>query len=185
MQVEALSLPGLVLIRPRVFRDERGFFLESYHAPRFHAAGIDCQFVQDNHSRSVKDTLRGLHYQSSPGQAKLMRVASGRIFDVGVDIRPGSPTFGKWEGVYLDAEEHAQLFVPVGFAHGFCVVSDTANVTYKVSSVYEATTECTLSWDDPDIGVRWPTATPLLSARDQRGESFRDYAARMGSPLDA
>jgi len=183
MQVEALSLPGLLLIRPRVFRDERGFFLESYHEPRFLAAGIDCPFVQDNHSRSVKDTLRGLHYQSSPGQAKLMRVTSGRIFDVGVDIRPGSATFGKWEGVYLDAEDHAQLFVPVGFAHGFCVVSETADVNYKVSSIYDAATECTLSWNDPDIGVRWPAQKPLLSARDEHGESFRDYARRMGSPV--
>jgi dTDP-4-dehydrorhamnose 3,5-epimerase len=179
MQVEDLPLPGLKLIRPRVFRDARGFFLENYHEPRFRAAGIDCTFVQDNHSRSVKDTVRGLHYQSSPGQAKLLRVTSGRIFDVAVDIRPASPTFGKWEGAYLDAEEHAQLFVPVGFAHGFCVMSDTADVHYKVTSVYDPSTECSIAWDDPDIGVRWPTATPVLSARDQDAESFRDYGTRM------
>lgn len=179
MQVEDLSLPGLKLIRPRVFRDARGFFFESYHEPRFRAAGIDCVFVQDNHSRSVKDTVRGLHYQSSPGQAKLLRVTSGRIFDVAVDIRPDSPTFGKWEGAYLDAEEHAQLFIPVGFAHGFCVTSETADVCYKVTSVYDAATECSIRWDDPDIGVTWPTTTPLLSARDLDAETFESFAERV------
>lgn len=179
MQVEDLSLPGLKLIRPRVFRDARGFFFESYHEPRFRAAGIDCVFVQDNHSRSVKDTVRGLHYQSSPGQAKLLRVTSGRIFDVAVDIRPDSPTFGKWEGAYLDAEEHAQLFIPVGFAHGFCVTSETADVCYKVTSVYDAATECSIRWDDPDIGVTWPTTTPLLSARDVDAETFKSFADRV------
>lgn len=179
MQVEDLSLPGLKLIRPRVFRDPRGFFFESYHEPRFRAAGIDCVFVQDNHSRSVKDTLRGLHYQSSPGQAKLLRVTSGRIFDVAVDIRPDSPTFGKWEGAYLDAEEHAQLFIPIGFAHGFCVTSDTADVCYKVTSVYDAATECSIRWNDPDIGVTWPTSTPLLSPRDIDAETFQSFAERV------
>jgi dTDP-4-dehydrorhamnose 3,5-epimerase len=182
MQVENLSLPGLKLIRPRVFPDSRGFFLESYHEPRFREAGIDCTFVQDNHSRSVKDTLRGLHYQSTPGQAKLLRVASGRIFDVAVDIRIGSPTFGRWEGAILDATEHTQLFVPIGFAHGFCVLSDTADVLYKVSSVYDAATELTLAWDDPDIGVEWPTPTPILSERDKaKGERLSAYARRMES----
>jgi dTDP-4-dehydrorhamnose 3,5-epimerase len=179
MQVEDLPLAGLKLIRPRVFRDARGFFFESYHEPRFREAGIHVTFVQDNHSRSVKDTLRGLHYQSSPGQAKLLRVTSGRIFDVAVDIRPDSPTYGRWEGVYLDAEQHAQLFLPVGFAHGFCVVSDTADVVYKVSSVYDAATESTISWDDPDIGIEWPTESPVLSDRDRKGESFKDYSRRM------
>jgi dTDP-4-dehydrorhamnose 3,5-epimerase len=179
MQAEDLSLPGLKLLRPRVLRDARGFFFESYHAPRFHAAGIDCVFVQDNHSRSVKDTVRGLHYQSSPGQAKLLRVTSGRIFDVAVDIRPDSPTFGKWEGAYLDAEEHAQLFIPVGFAHGFCVTSESADVCYKVTSVYDAATECSIRWDDPDIGVSWPTSTPLLSPRDLEAESFRSFTERV------
>lgn len=179
MQVQDLSLPGLKLIKPRVFRDPRGFFLENYHEPRFRAAGIDCVFVQDNHSRSVKDTVRGLHYQSSPGQAKLLRVTSGRIFDVAVDIRPDSPTYGKWEGAFLDAEEHAQLFIPIGFAHGFCVMSDTADVHYKVTSVYDPATECSIRWNDPEIGVKWPTASPLLSARDEQAESFRDYDLRM------
>jgi dTDP-4-dehydrorhamnose 3,5-epimerase len=179
MQVEDLSLPGLKLIRPRVFRDARGFFFESYHEPRFRAAGIHDVFVQDNHSSSVKDTVRGLHYQSSPGQAKLLRVTSGRIFDVAVDIRPDSPTFGKWEGAYLDADEHAQLFIPIGFAHGFCVTSERADVCYKVTSVYDAATECSIRWDDPDIGVTWPTSTPLLSPRDVDAETFRSFADRV------
>jgi dTDP-4-dehydrorhamnose 3,5-epimerase len=183
VETQDLSLAGLKLIRPRVFRDARGFFFESYHAPRFENAGIGAVFVQDNHSRSVKDTLRGLHYQSSPGQAKLLRVVSGRVFDVAVDIRPGSPTFGRWEGAYLDADEHAQLFVPVGFAHGFCVVSDVADVLYKVSTVYDAATECTIAWDDPTIGVEWPTTQPILSERDKKAESFSDFARRVGGSV--
>ncbi|HEY8945913.1 MAG TPA: dTDP-4-dehydrorhamnose 3,5-epimerase, partial [Polyangiaceae bacterium] len=178
MEVVELSLPGLKLIKPRVFRDERGFFLETFRSERYRAAGISCDFVQDNHSRSVRGTLRGLHYQSSPGQAKLLRVVSGRIFDVAVDIRPESPTFGKWEGVYLDAEEHHQMFVPLGFAHGFCVVSESADVLYKVSSPYDGATECTLQWNDPIVGVRWPVDEPVLSPRDQSGEPFSELARR-------
>jgi dTDP-4-dehydrorhamnose 3,5-epimerase len=180
MQAEDLGLPGLKLLRPRVFADARGFFLETYHEPRLREAGIDAAFTQDNHSRSVKDTLRGLHYQSHPGQGKLVRVATGRIFDVAVDIRPSSPTFGRWEGIYLDAETHAQLWIPIGFAHGFCVMSDVADVCYKVTSVYDPTTECSIRWNDPTIGIEWPTVTPLLSERDERAESFRDYAERAG-----
>jgi dTDP-4-dehydrorhamnose 3,5-epimerase len=179
MKATELELSGLKLLEPRVFADERGFFLESYQRERYRAVGIECEFVQDNHSRSSQGTLRGLHYQSSPGQAKLLRVVSGRIFDVAVDIRPESPTFGRWKGVYLDAETHAQLFVPIGFAHGFCVVSETADVLYKVSSPYDSTTECGLAWDDPDIGVEWPTQQPLLSARDRAAESFASYRARV------
>jgi len=179
--MEAVDLPlaGLRLLKPRVFRDSRGFFLESYLEQRYRAAGVDATFVQDNHSRSTLGTLRGLHYQSHPGQAKLIRVGIGRIFDVAVDIRPDSPTFGKWHGTYLDAEEHHQLYVPIGFAHGFCVVSEVADVMYKVSNPYDAATECTISWNDPEIGVAWPVESPLLSARDERGESFADYARRV------
>ncbi|HLV65452.1 MAG TPA: dTDP-4-dehydrorhamnose 3,5-epimerase [Polyangiaceae bacterium] len=179
MEALDLELSGLKLIRPRVFRDPRGFFLETYHASRYKAAGVPVDFVQDNHSRSVRGTLRGLHYQSHPGQAKLVRVASGRIFDVTVDIRPESPTFGRWQGLYLDSEEHHQLFIPVGFAHGFCVTSEAAEVLYKVSSPYEASTECTIAWNDPDIGIDWPVQEPLLSTRDQSGERFRDFARRV------
>lgn len=180
MDVKELKLSGILLISPRVFKDNRGFFVETYQDARYRKAGIDCGFVQDNHSRSAERTLRGLHYQSSPGQAKLIRVGAGRIFDVVVDIRPDSPTFGQWDGVYLDAEDHQQLFVPVGFAHGFCVVSEMADVIYKVSAPYDASTECGIAYDDPTIAVDWPVKDPILSARDQKAESFVDYASRHG-----
>lgn len=181
MEVEQLPLGGLLLLKPRVFRDGRGFFVETYSEPRYRSVGIDKTFVQDNHSQSMRRTLRGLHYQSSPGQAKLIRVTSGSIYDVAVDIRPESPTFGQWYGAILDAYEHAQLYVPVGFAHGFCVMSDLADVVYKVSSVYDAKTECGIRWNDPDIGVKWPIEDPILSERDQQTESFADYTKRMRS----
>jgi dTDP-4-dehydrorhamnose 3,5-epimerase len=173
-------LKGLLLLQPKVFGDARGFFIETYSEPRYREAGIHTTFVQDNHSRSRAGTLRGLHYQAQPGQAKLLRVASGRIFDVAVDIRPDSPTFGQWEGVYLDGEQHQQLYVPVGFAHGFCVISDVADVMYKVSSPYDAATESTINWNDPEIGVVWPVEAPLLSGRDQGGQSFADYRRAVG-----
>jgi len=179
VKVTDLALSGLKLIQPAVFGDERGVFLESYSAPRYAAAGIDAPFVQDNHSRSVKGTLRGLHYQSQPGQAKLLRVSLGRIWDVAVDIRPESPTFGRWHGLELDDQKHEQLFIPVGFAHGFCVLSDVAEVQYKVSTPYDAKTECGLDYADPDLKVAWPVSSPLLSARDQKAESFASYRARV------
>jgi dTDP-4-dehydrorhamnose 3,5-epimerase len=179
MEVSDLRLDGLKLIRPRVFRDSRGFFLESYHAPRYRACGIEAEFVQDNHSRSVLGTLRGLHYQSSPGQAKLVRVGVGRVWDVVVDIRPASPTFGQWEGVYLDADEHLQLFVPIGFAHGFCVVSEFAEMLYKVTSPYDPHTECSIRYDDPELGLPWPVPEPVLSQRDRQAESFAQFRARV------
>ncbi len=182
MRVEPLRLEGLKLIVPAVHGDERGFFLESYNRDRYHGAGIDLEFVQDNHSRSKRGTLRGLHYQAQPGQAKLMRVGAGRIFDVAVDIRVGSSTLGQWEGVYLDAEEHAQLLIPVGFAHGFCVVSDSADVLYKVSSVYDSATERTLSWCDPDIAIDWPVTDPILSDRDRNAPSFADFCRAASTP---
>ena len=178
MKTESLGLSGLILIELDVFRDARGQFVETYSEPRYRAAGIGCGFVQDNLSRSARGVLRGLHYQAHPGQAKLVGVVSGRIFDVAVDLRPDSPTFGKWEGVILDAAEPRQLFIPVGFAHGFCVLSEVAEVSYKVSSVYDGAQERTLAWNDPDLAIGWPTSTPELSARDQRGESFADYARR-------
>jgi len=178
MEVIDFGLDGLKLVRPDVFRDDRGFFFESYNAVRYAAAGLGVPFVQDNHSRSVKGTLRGLHYQSTPGQAKLVRVTRGRIFDVAVDIRRESPTFGRWKSVELDADEHLQLFLPVGFAHGFCVLSDVAEVQYKVSSVYEPSTERAIRYDDPEIGVVWPVRDPVLSKRDQRAESFADFRRR-------
>ncbi len=180
METEDLPLAGAKLVRPKVFRDTRGFFLESYSAPRYSAAGMKETWVQDNHSRSVQNTLRGLHYQSSPGQAKLLRVSHGLIFDVLVDIRQGSPTFGKWHGLHIDAEAHAQVYIPIGFAHGFCVLSDFAEVQYKVSSPYDGATECAIRWNDPELGVVWPVSEPVLSARDQVSESFAAFRGRLG-----
>jgi dTDP-4-dehydrorhamnose 3,5-epimerase len=179
VRITDLELDGLKLITPDIFGDDRGFFLETYNARRYQEAGIHVSFVQDNHSRSIKGTLRGLHYQSQPGQAKLVRVTLGRIWDVAVDIRPGSPTFGRWHGVELDAEKREQLFVPVGFAHGFCVLSDAAEVQYKVSAPYDAKTECGLNYADPDLAVAWPVKAPILSARDTQGESFASFRARV------
>lgn len=178
MEVTELDLQGLKLIRPRVFGDARGFFIETYNAERYREAGISERFVQDNHSRSVRGTLRGLHYQSQPGQAKLVRAVLGRIFDVAVDIRPNSPTFGQWRGVYLDAEEHTQIFIPVGFAHGFCALSEVVEVEYKVSNFYDPKTECGLRFDDPDLNVKWPVEAPILSDRDRSAETFAEYRAR-------
>jgi dTDP-4-dehydrorhamnose 3,5-epimerase len=179
MKVFDLPLAGLKLIQPAVFSDNRGFLLESYNEPRYRAAGVDVRFQQDNHSRSAKGTLRGLHYQSTPGQAKLVRVAAGKIWDVAVDIRPDSSTFGRWHGVELDDQLHQQLFLPVGFAHGFCVLSEFADVQYKVSSPYDAATECGLDYADPELNVAWPVESPVLSARDQRTESFASFRARV------
>ena len=182
MDVVALPLEGLKLIRPKVFRDPRGFFLESFREDVLAAAGLRTDFVQDNHSRSVKNTVRGLHFQRasdrSPGQAKLVRVATGRIFDVAVDLRRGSPTFGKWHGEILDDEQHTQLFVPIGFAHGFCVLSDVADVLYKVTSIYDPATETGFAFDDPEVGVDWPVTREraLLSARDIAAKALREIS---------
>ena len=173
MEVKDLALPGLKLIRPKVFADDRGFFLEPWNAARMAAAGIDATFVQDNHSRSRHGTIRGLHLQrakgSIPGQAKLIRCARGAIVDVVVDIRPSSPTFRQWLAVPLDDVAHEQLFVPVGFGHGFCVVSDVADVCYKVTSYYDPTTEVGFRFDDPAVGIRWPIAPEAVtvSQRDR------------------
>jgi dTDP-4-dehydrorhamnose 3,5-epimerase len=179
VRITNLDLEGLKLITPDIFGDERGFFLETYSAARYAEAGIHETFVQDNHSRSIKGTLRGLHYQSHPGQAKLVRVTFGRIYDVAVDIRPGSSTFGRWLGAELDAEKREQLFIPVGFAHGFCVLSDAAEVQYKVSAPYDPKTECSISYGDPDLAVAWPVDSPILSARDLQAESFASFRTRI------
>lgn len=160
-------LDGLVLLAPAVHADERGFFVETYGTGPWRAAGIGVEFVQDNHSRSGRGTLRGLHYQRRPGQGKLVRAARGRIWDVALDIRPGSPTFGEWEAFELDDETHHQLYVPVGFAHGFCVLSDVADVAYRVSAPYDPTEERGIAWDDSAIGVEWPIEAPILSGRDR------------------
>jgi dTDP-4-dehydrorhamnose 3,5-epimerase len=178
MKIIDLELEGAKLIGPSVFKDARGFFIETYQRSRYSELGIELEFVQDNHSRSSQGTLRGLHYQSSPGQAKLVRVVRGQIYDVIVDIRPHSPTFGQHYGCVLDDLQNQQLFVPVGMAHGFCVLSEVADVCYKVSSPYNAATECGIRFDDPVLAIAWPIANPLVSERDRNTESFADYRRR-------
>ena len=180
MHCRDLSLSGLKLIHPTVRHDARGFFLETYRRERYHEVGIRCKFDQDNHSRSKRGTVRGMHFQRRPGQDKLVRVVSGKIWDVAVDIRPDSPTFGQHEGVYLDAEEHAQLFVPKGFAHGFCVVSDVAEVLYKCSAPYDAAEEAGFAFDDPDVAIAWPLPRAELVFSARYAEAPRLHALREG-----
>jgi dTDP-4-dehydrorhamnose 3,5-epimerase len=168
------SLEGTALLEPMVHGDERGFFLETYRRDLLAEHGVEVEFVQHNHSRSARGTLRGLHFQTEPGQAKLVRCARGEIFDVAVDLRRDSPTFGRWEGHVLDDELHRQLFVPVGFAHGFAVLSDVADVAYLCSSVYDPATEAGIAWDDPEVGVDWPVSEPLLSGRDVSAPSLAE-----------
>ncbi|BCS33170.1 dTDP-4-dehydrorhamnose 3,5-epimerase [Luteitalea sp. TBR-22] len=168
MRVLKTALPGVVIIEPRVFRDERGFFLETYHATRYAEAGLDVAFVQDNHSRSRKGTLRGLHFQRTRPQGKLVRVVEGEIYDVAADIDPSSPTYGQWVGVALSADNFHQIYVPPGYAHGFCVVSEVAQVEYKCTEFYDPADEGGVMWNDPVLGVSWPVETPVLSERDTR-----------------
>lgn len=168
MEVRDLSLQGLKLIQPKVFKDSRGFFLETFQQSIYEKLGIATPFVQDNHSCSSQGCIRGMHFQSYPGQAKLVRVAFGKILDVAVDIRPHSPTYGRWEGVVLDDQLHQQLFIPNGFAHGFCVLSPVAHVLYKVSSLYDPKFEKGFRWDDPRININWPIENPIISERDQQ-----------------
>ena len=158
------DLPGVLMVEPDVFRDPRGFFLETFHAARYRDGGIPYDFVQDNHSKSVRGTLRGLHAQRRRPQGKLVRVVQGEIFDVAVDIRPGSATFGKWVGARLSGESFRQMFVPPGFAHGFCVLSATAEVEYKCTDFYDRADEIGARWDS--AGIEWPIQEPLLSAKD-------------------
>lgn len=161
------KLDGVVLLEPEVHGDARGFMVETYRRDTWARHGVDVEFVQHNHSRSSRGTLRGLHFQTEPGQAKLVRCPRGRIFDVAVDLRTGSATFGQWEGHELDDGSHRQLFVPAGFGHGFAVLSDVADVAYLLSSAYDPATESGIAWDDPDVAVEWPVAEPLLSERDE------------------
>ncbi len=170
------KLDGVVLVEPQVHGDERGFFVETFSRDAWAALGVDVEFVQHNHSRSSKGTLRGLHFQTEPGQAKLLRCPRGAILDVAVDLRRGSLTYGQWEAHVLDDVKHRQLFVPVGFAHGFAVLSDVADVTYLVSSLYDPATESGIAWDDPDIGVEWQVAEPLLSERDRTAPHLAEIA---------
>jgi dTDP-4-dehydrorhamnose 3,5-epimerase len=165
-----------VKIEPRVFRDGRGFFVETYQAGRYAAAGIEDNFIQDNHSKSTRGVLRGLHAQLRKPQAKLIRVIQGEVFDVAVDIRRQSPTFGNWVSFTLTADNFLQAYVPIGFAHGFCVLSETAEFEYKVTDAYDPDGELHLLWNDPDIGIEWPITDPILSAKDQHGVRLKDIA---------
>ncbi len=174
MKATKTELKDVLLIEPDVFEDERGFFFESYNQRTYANMGIREKFVQDNHSRSVKHTLRGLHYQINPGQGKLVRVVVGEVFDVAVDLRFGSPTFGKWTGYYLSAESKRQLYIPVGFAHGFCVTSEVAEFEYKCTDFYSPGDERGIIWNDPDIGIDWPVSEPILSPKDSGNPAFRD-----------
>ena len=161
------TLPGVYLLEPRVFGDARGFFLESYNEAKFRDLGITSRFVQDNHSKSVRGTLRGLHYQLQQPQAKLCRVVAGEVLDIVVDIRRGSPHFGQWFGAVLSAENKLQIFVPAGFAHGFVVRSETAEFLYKCDDFYAPADERGIAWDDPNLGIAWDVENPLLSEKDE------------------
>lgn len=172
MKVTSLDIPQVLLIEPKVFGDERGFFYESFNQKNFNdATGLDVQFVQDNHSKSAKNVLRGLHYQLSPkAQGKLVRVVAGEVFDVAVDIRQGSPTFGTWVGQRLSAENKRQMWIPPGFAHGFLVLSETAEFLYKTTDYYAPEYERSILWNDPDLAIAWPlSGEPVLAAKDAQG----------------
>ena len=170
------KLGGVVLVEPVVHGDERGFMVETFARELWAEHGVDVDFVQHNHSRSSKGTLRGIHFQTEPGQAKLVRCGRGAVLDVAVDLRRASPTFGQWEAHVLDDEKHRQLFIPVGFGHGFAVPSDVADFTYLLSSLYDPLTESGIAWDDPDVGVDWQVADPLLSDRDKSAPSLAEVA---------
>ncbi len=174
MKVHTTALEGILIIDPDVFGDDRGFFLETYNKKKYQEAGINCEFVQDNHSRSIKGVIRGLHYQRYPGQAKLVRCTKGRIFDVAVDIRKGSKTFGKWIGIELSEENKRQIFIPVGFAHGFATMEDLNDVMYKCSNPYDPKTESGIAWNDRTIGVEWPITDPIISNRDSNNPTLND-----------
>lgn len=182
MKIESTPLAGVNLVTPTVHGDERGFFLETWHADRYTEAGITLPFVQDNHSRSARGILRGLHLQAEKPQGKLVQVLTGSVFDVVVDCRPDSPSFGKWHGVTLSAENHQQLWVPPGCAHGFYVLSDQTDFLYKCTDYYHPESELTLAWDDPDIGVVWPIPAgqkPQVSDKDRAGESWYEMISAL------
>lgn len=179
MMFRATSVPGVLVVEPVVHRDDRGFFLETYHREKYRQGGLDADFVQDNHSRSVARTLRGLHAQLRRPQGKLVRAVRGEIFDVAVDIRRGSPTFGRWVGERLSEDDFRQLWVPPGFAHGFCVLSEIAEVEYKCTALYDRDDELSIAWDDPEIGIEWPVTEPILSPKDAAAARLAEVAARL------
>lgn len=174
MKVLTARLKGVLIIEPRVFEDNRGFFMETYHQKRYRAEGMNCIFVQDNLSHSAQGTLRGLHYQLRHPQAKLVQVIKGSILDVAVDIRCGSPTFGQWTGIHLSDENRCQVFIPEGFAHGFCVISETADVIYKCTDFYVPDAEGGILWSDPALSIDWPVPDPLISPKDSQYPCLRD-----------
>lgn len=175
MDVIETGIPGLKIIQPKIFGDARGYFLETFSQKRYADAGVSNPFVQDNLSFSTKGILRGLHFQNPGAQGKLVTVLQGEVYDVAVDIRYGSPTFGKWFGLYLSSESKNQFWVPAGFAHGFVVTSETAIFSYKCDDYYNPSTEFSLAWDDSDLGISWPVAQPQLSAKDQNATRLRDF----------
>jgi dTDP-4-dehydrorhamnose 3,5-epimerase len=179
VRVNTTAIPGVLVIEPDVHTDGRGFFVETYQAERYRRHGIDGPFVQDNHSRSVGRTLRGLHLQVRRPQGKLVRVTEGEVFDVAVDVRRGSPTFGRWVAVTLTADNFKQCYIPPGFAHGFCVLSPVAQVEYKCTDVYDAAGEVGIAWNDPALAITWPIADPLLSPRDQQHPTLAELAAEL------
>jgi dTDP-4-dehydrorhamnose 3,5-epimerase len=175
MKISHSKLKGCAIIEPRIFGDERGFFLETFQAVRYEQeAGIDLPFVQDNHSRSARGVLRGLHFQKTKPQGKLVRVVRGEVYDVAVDIRKGSATFGEWEGVILSEDNKKQFWVPPGFAHGFVVLSDTADFEYKCTDYYDPSDEGSILWSDPDLDIPWPIANPVLSTKDESAKRLVD-----------
>jgi dTDP-4-dehydrorhamnose 3,5-epimerase len=179
VRVVNTEVPGVLIIEPDVHADDRGYFLETYHAEKYRAHGIDGPFLQDNHSRSGGGTLRGLHLQLRRPQGKLVRAVEGAIYDVAVDVRRGSPTFGRWVAVTLSAENFRQCYIPPGFAHGFCVVTPMAQVEYKCTDLYDPDGELGIAWNDPSLGIPWPVREPILSSRDQRNPTLRDVAGHL------
>ena len=172
MNVIVTDFPGLVVLEPRKFEDERGFFMETFHGERFKVAGLPIHFPQDNHSLSHENVIRGLHYQIEHPQGKLVRAVRGEVYDVAVDLRRNSPRFGRWFGIYLTERNRKQVYIPPGFAHGFCAVSDEAEVVYKCTDVYHPAGERTILWNDPQLAIRWPVAEPILAEKDRRGLRF-------------
>jgi len=182
-RIESTHLDGVVVLVPDVLLDERGFFVEAYRSDHFRELGLPSRFEQDNHSGSARNVIRGLHFQHTPRMGKLMRVLRGTAFLVAVDVRPDSPTLGRWHGVEVSAENRRQVWAPPGFARGFCVLSDFAEVHYKCTSLYSPPGETGIRWDDPDVGVEWPIRHPILSARDAKAQSLREWLAKPESQL--
>ena len=179
MRFVPTALPGVIVVEPDVRRDDRGFFTETYHAEKYRAGGIDRPFVQDNQSRSIRGTVRGLHLQLSRPQGKLIRVVAGEIFDVAVDVRRGSPSFGRWAGVVLSADNFKQCYVPPGFAHGFSVTSEAADVEYKCTELYDPESEIGIAWNDPALAIAWPVDCPILSERDRQHPTLASILHRL------